>query len=379
MKYNMDKIKGYWILRNKFILGGVIIFLSPFIGIQIYEFNNVLGIFPLLDFGLPLKDFFTVWISLWGVIGVVITLFLSHKRLSSYEKTEQNNRFAKAIELLGNSHASTRSGGAIYLSSLAIEYPGSFKQEIFDILCSHIRYTTNNEEYKRVYAKRPSDEVQILIELLFKKKDGNDFIFKDCRANLVDCFLNGANLEKARIVRSNFENSSLDGTILSDCNIEASRFKNTTFKNCELNRTRFDFSTFYECSFEEINDMPSFNFSFFKKGKFSNWNIGDAGCDFRGAKFEEIIFDSVSILEGNFTASIFHKCSIYNNSVFEDCYILGVDYSTSSDMKTILINPQDRAYGKKKEDIANFEHPLNPLVISNVDRYNRVLNSKGIV
>ena len=68
-----------------------------------------------------------------------------------------------------------------------------------------------------------------------------------------------------------------------------------------------------------------------------------------------------------------------NNSVFEDCYLLGVDYSTSSDMKTILNNPQDQAYEKKREDIANFENLLNPLVISNVDRYNRVLNSKGIV
>lgn len=372
------KNKWHWFSENKPILVVliVIVFLSPFIGVQIYVSNNDLGVIPLLNFGLSLKDFFSIWISIWGVNGVVLTLYLSHRRLSSYEKTEQNNRFAKAIELLGNSHASTRIGGAVYLSSLAMEYPDDYKQEIFEILCSHIRYTTNNEEYKRECVKKPSDEVQILIELLFKKKDGKDFIFKDCRANLVDCFLNGANLEKARIVGSSFENSSLDGTILSDCNLKASRFKNTSFKNCELNRTRFDFSTFYECSFEGIRDMPFFNFSFLKKGKLSNWNIGDTGCDFRGARFEEIIFDSVSIFEGNFTASIFHKCTIDNNSELEGCYMLGVNYSTSSNLKTILIDPVDRAYENKKEDVANFEDILEPLIISNVDRYNRVLNSQ---
>ncbi len=362
--------------NGSLIIIGIIVFLTPFVGVQISEFNSEFSLFPLLDFGLSLKDYFTVWISLWGVVGVVLTLYLNHKRLSSYEKTEQNNRFAKAIELLGNQHTSTRIGGAIYLCSLAKEYPESYKQEIFDILCSHVRDTTSNDDYRVRYDKKPSNEIQIIIDLLFKKKNGDDYFFKEFRPNLSDCFLNGINLEEARVANAHFENSSLDGANLYDCYLKASKFKITSFKNCQLMRTRFDYSTFYNCNFEGIEDMPSFNFSDFNDVDMVNCEIGNKGVDFRGVSFNRTLFDSLFILEGNFTASCFKKCRTENSTKFENSYILGVDYSSNKEIEQILTESINAPYDRDIEDISGFEKDLHPTVKSNIDRYNRTIKEK---
>jgi len=375
MRQNSNK--GIWnfILKNKLIFAGLTIFLSPFVGVQIYEFNKVLGKFPLMDFGLPLKDFFTVWISLWGVIGVVLTIFLSYRRLNSYEKTELNNRYAKAIELLGNPYSPARIGGAINLSSLAKEYPESYKEEIFDILCSHIRFQTNNEDYKDKYEKKPSVEIQIIIDMLFKQKDEKDFVFENCRANLIDCFLKGVNLEKARIVASNFENLSLDGADLTDCNLKASNFIKTTFKNCELNRTRFDYSRFRDCNFHDIKGIPVFSFCYLNDVKMAKWNIGEYGCEFKGVEFRKTSFKCFSIFRGDFTAASFVQCNIDYNSRLEECFILGIDYSKSNNIETILFESINRPYDYRKEDIHKFENELHHLIKSNINRYNRILDS----
>lgn len=376
----MIKIKinnNYKLNRNKcLIIIGIIVFLTPFVGVQISKFCNNFSLFPLFDFGLSLKDYFTIWISLWGVVGVVLTLYLNHKRLSSYERTEQNNRFAKAIELLGNQNTSTRIGGAIYLCSLANEYPEIYKQKTFDILCSHIRFTTSNADYKDVHNKKPSNEVQIIIDLLFKKKNGNDYFFREFNPDFSDCFLNGINLEDARIVGANFENTSLDEANLSDCNLKVSKFKTTTFINSELCRTCFDYSTFYKCRFVGIKDMPYFNFSDFKIVDFVGFDIGDIGIDFRGVSFNKVLFSSVFISEGNFTASCFKECRITKLTEFENSYILGVDYSSSKNIEQILIDPIDYSYDFKMEDVSEFETYLNRAVVLNVNRYNRVIKNK---
>ena len=58
------------------------------------------------------------WISLFGVFGVVYNISQNQKRITQQEKqlqaqtiSENNTRFAKGVELLGNSQESTRIGG----------------------------------------------------------------------------------------------------------------------------------------------------------------------------------------------------------------------------------------------------------------------------
>jgi hypothetical protein len=61
--------------------------------------------------------------------------------------------------------------GAVYaLHELALEEE-KYRQQIVQILCSHIRSKTNEQEYKKNHEERPSNEIQTTLNLLFKKRE----------------------------------------------------------------------------------------------------------------------------------------------------------------------------------------------------------------
>jgi hypothetical protein len=81
------------------------------------------------------------------------------------------------------------------LHELAIEEE-KYRRQIAQILCSHIRSKTNEAEYKETHSKRPSNEIQTTIDLLFKEEGlyEQDFARVDRfpEANLSHAYLMGA-------------------------------------------------------------------------------------------------------------------------------------------------------------------------------------------
>ena len=85
-----------------------------------------------------------------------------------------DTRFSSGVELLGNPNESARIGGAYYLFFLAREFPDEYLNPVCEILCSHIRTITCSEEYQKKYENIPSNEIQTIIDLLFKKQEKNN-------------------------------------------------------------------------------------------------------------------------------------------------------------------------------------------------------------
>ena len=81
-----------------------------------------------------------------------------------------DERFNSAINLLGSSETSARTGAVYALHELALEEE-KYRQQIVQILCSHIRSKTNEQEYKKNHEERPSNEIQTTLNLLFKEKE----------------------------------------------------------------------------------------------------------------------------------------------------------------------------------------------------------------
>jgi hypothetical protein len=63
---------------------------------------------------------------------------------------------------------SARTGAIYTLHELALE-EGKYRQQIVQILCSHVRSKTNEEAYQETHEERPSNEIQTTLNLLFKK------------------------------------------------------------------------------------------------------------------------------------------------------------------------------------------------------------------
>jgi hypothetical protein len=105
----------------------------------------------------------------------IISVYFIHRRLKNQEKQidlqinqRVDGRFNSAIGLLGSSETSARTGAVYVLHELALE-EDKYRQQIVQILCSHVRSKTNEEAYQETHKERPSNEIQTTLNLLFKK------------------------------------------------------------------------------------------------------------------------------------------------------------------------------------------------------------------
>ena len=130
-----------------FVLSGTLLFvLAVFVAVMACE--NPRWIFKLVGVCQKYEVLKFLGIGMGGIL-FVLQVLASHRRAKAMEKTVRNTeqgqrqeRLKNAIEHLGNTSRSQRMGGAYELFHLAEDTP-QLRQTVFDILCAHIRRTTN--------------------------------------------------------------------------------------------------------------------------------------------------------------------------------------------------------------------------------------------
>ena len=132
------------------------------------------------------------------------------------EKGLRQERLKNAIEHLGHESDSVRLGGAYELFHLAQDTE-SLRQTVLDILCAHIRRTTDGTEYLNKNKAKPSVEIQSLLTLLFVE---DHQIFKGLHINLQRSWLVGARLENARLEKANLSAAHLNEAWLNGANLQ---------------------------------------------------------------------------------------------------------------------------------------------------------------
>ena len=328
----MEKIKTILGKCKWLILG--IIFLYPFYCLLL---GKILNFGELYTFELSLKDFMTIWIALGGIIGVVFNINLMQKRVtvmerqyaaqqkqqedqqkrwekqdeqqeqSHREQREQfvaqlenqqkqllHSRFSAGVELLGNPNESARIGGAYNLYFLASENP-EYVKPACKILCAQIRTITHELEYQKKYEKQPSNEIQTILDLLFKKHDNGKLIFDVCEKDLERVFLAGASLKDTILSDVNFNEAALSDvdftkSILRDVKLWRAILSNVTFSNATLSNVTFSNATLSNVIFllATLRDVTFSNATLKDIVSFSNANLRDV--DFMDAKLSNIDF-----------------------------------------------------------------------------------------
>jgi uncharacterized protein YjbI with pentapeptide repeats len=243
-------------------------FFFPFIGVFINEITSAYFC-DLYTLGLDRKDFFTVWIALFGAIGIAFNIHQNHLRTTNQDrqlvnqniqlekqaeqiqlqgtqlelqsKSQRDSRFSKGVELLGNANESARTGAAYSLFFLAKDYPKEFAKPVFEILCSHVRSITTTEEYKKRNEDRPSNEIQSIIDLVFRNTEYSQ-LFYGLKANLMCGYLQGVNLYKANLTEAylkdiNISKASLCETLLKDAYLENANLKSSYIEGIDLSNT----------------------------------------------------------------------------------------------------------------------------------------------
>ena len=191
-------------------------------------------------------------------------------------------RFNNAITLIGSDNAATRLGAIYALDHIAKDTYNkekSYTKTIFQILCSYIRETTNNDEYKIKFKDKPSVEIQTIIDLLFKSHLNNFNGYIELQADLSYSYLCGADFNKAHCKGANFSFSHCEGSFFESANCEGSFFLNTHCEGANFCRSHCegaDFSyshcagaTFFHVCFKDAN---------FVCADCSGTSFGDADC-----------------------------------------------------------------------------------------------------
>ena len=178
-------------------------------------------------------------ISMGGIL-IALQALMSYRRAKAMEdaveKTEQGqrqDRLKNAIKHLGHDKESVRLGGAYELFHLAKESE-EMRESVFDILCAHIRRTTGENEYRKTYGSKPSEEVQSLLNLLFIKTPE---VFKGLYIDidLSGTWLNGSNLITARL-----EGVSLDDAYLRGANLMLAHLQGASLDGAHLQSASFE-------------------------------------------------------------------------------------------------------------------------------------------
>ncbi len=126
------------------------------------------------------------------------------------ELGRRHQRLHYGVEHMGHESVAVRLGGAYELFHLAQDTE-ALRQPVLDILCSHIRRTTEQDTYRRRHRSKPSDEVQSLLNLLFASPGE---ICKGLRIDLQGSWLNGATLCAAYLCSANLAEANLQGADL---------------------------------------------------------------------------------------------------------------------------------------------------------------------
>ena len=160
------------------------------------------------------------------------------------EKGQRQERLKNAIEHLGHTSDSVRLGGAYELFHLAQDTEELHqRQSILDILCAHIRQTTNDKKYQEEHKSKPSEEIQSVLTLLFVQDHD---VFKGLAINLQESWLNGCSLSSARLEKADLRRAYLQKSNLVFARLQRAELSWARMEGAELCDARLQQVSLYE-------------------------------------------------------------------------------------------------------------------------------------
>ena len=147
------------------------------------------------------------------------------------EKGHIQEQFKTATEHLGQ--PGTRIAAYYEFCQLAKNHK-NLRKIIFNILCSHLREETSTNEYKEKAKKRPTENIQSLLDILFKSESEFQDTFNNFPIYLPRTHLVNANLEDACMILVNFEGANLQYANFGHAGLQYANFGHADLQNASF-------------------------------------------------------------------------------------------------------------------------------------------------
>ncbi len=228
------------------------------------------------------------------------------------ENTEQGlrqERLKNAIEHLGNEKDSVRLGGAYELFHLAKDAKEDVKelrQTALDILCTHIRWTTSENEYQEKHESKPSEEIQSLLTLLFVQEQE---VFKGLQINLQGSWLNGADLYGARLEKAILIGARLQKTNLEKANLQRGNLVRARLREANLSKACLQGATLTEARLQKTDLIRAC----LQRGNLVRAYLQDADLDsayLQGTDLREAQLQEANLNSAHLQGAVFYKAHL---------------------------------------------------------------------
>ena len=263
-----------------------------------------------------------VWIG--GILSLLGLVFLIHRTANQDEQLENqskqleiqtnkeiDDRFIVAVELLGNNETSARTGAIYSLYELAKDSK-KYRKQIAQILCSHIRSKTQNERYQAQHETAPSNEIQTIIDVLFRNVNGvmglycHDFAKeKDFPTpNLSRAYLYGAYFVRAQCRKADFSFARCQKAKFMHANCDGAFFYSAKCRGAFFNYGKFRWADFADAELQNVqfygvkSQGADFRSAQCQSSKFLSSQCQSA--DFSEAQLQEVDFISAQCQGANF-------------------------------------------------------------------------------
>ena len=305
--------------------------------------------------GVPFVSFITPWVMFWGLSGGVISYKQTQEnnkqlqqQLNAQERIEREKNYHNYVGYLVVSNEGIRNKAINDLYQYAYKYSAEFLKPVCDAFCSHIREITSDSVYRAKNKETPRNDIQNIIDLLFKKND-DTLIFNQVRKSLEGAYLHGANFQNA---------------ILNNIDFEAATLSNANFKSAKLNDVSFIAAILNANLNFDGAELTNVNFRY---GRLTNVNFKNSKIipgKFYGATLTDVQFDNAHINVGNFELSeminvsfindslkdvSFRHVKVYQNVNFANAKFNNVDFWTRTKPKKEEVNFKGTIF--EKDDI----------------------------
>ena len=162
------------------------------------------------------------------------TVATTERQAKANEITEAGHaqeRLKTSIEHLGDDKVPVRIGATFELYHLATGRE-DYRETVCHILCGHIRQTTQETNYQKQHANKPSEEIQTFLNLLCGKEKGH--VFNPYKRDLTSSFLQGANLKGAQLQGTDLAEAQLQGANLLGAQLQGANLWKVQLQGANL-------------------------------------------------------------------------------------------------------------------------------------------------
>ena len=315
------------IVSISFLLNTVVVLLLAVMVCWIYSFIDAEAkvIFTNIEVGSIIQlienklkiEFSLIGSALIAIIGLKFFLHRLEKQeeqIDLQRKQRTDDRFTTAVELLGSSETSARTGAIYSLYHLAIE-DKKYRKEVAQILCSHIRSKTNEPDYKEEHKDRPSNEIQTTIDLLLKDKDGNKGLY--CQDFAKRKSFPQANFEYAYLVKADFRSAQCQGA-----NFNRAQCQEAKFNEAQCQKADFWVA---QCQGVDFWDAQCQGADFYE-AQCQGADFLNAQC--QGANFNHTQCQGAKFIRAQFQGAKFIRAQ-FQRAIFNHAQFQGADFSAA--------------------------------------------------